>query len=221
MRSKTRPIAKPQNVGINSMRRAFTILTILILAIGCNDNSHPQIIEKSEDLKNEKGRQDSENDTLKTFADTIKNEEIRTDKKKQTAIIDFNGTVEVRTNQHEIEFINLRFYNQLDSLIKFEKRCLGSSLKGLHWTFFKIAENSYELTASSDFGGTYIGYATIDNSVVFLSHEEPELYRRTARQKEFRFNNKKFSYTEDYSVWQFKREGNEMKITKSYTLPCD
>lgn len=197
-------------------------MIVLILTISCNDNSSQRIIEKTDDLKTEKSEQYIEIDTLKIFADTTKNGENRTDRKKtQTDRIDFTETAEIRTTQHEVEFIDLRFYNQLDSLIKYEKMCLGSTLKGLHWTFFKIAENKYELTASSDFGGTYLGYAIIDNSLVFFSPDEPRLYRKAERKKEFKFENKKFPYPEDYSVWIFMNDRNEMKITESYTLPCD
>jgi hypothetical protein len=204
------------------MRRVTIILTITILTIGCFDNSKEKNVSDQSQVT-----------TLDTTQnDSIITKEIKSDistkpaertktKKNEGDIVDFTGTKEVKVTLNEIEIINSNFYRQLDSLIRWEKKCSNSTLKELHWMFHPFGKEIYELTAASDFGGKYNGYIIIDNSVVFLAPDLPDFYRVTNKAKEFKFENKKFPYPEDYSVWIFESKEKKMKIIKSYTLPCN
>ncbi|MFP5471889.1 MAG: hypothetical protein ACLGGV_09870 [Bacteroidia bacterium] len=192
------------------------IIIVLILNISCDDNSQKRFTKTSE-KKIEKTKK-NDIDTSITPTELF---EIEDTINKKDDIFDYTKTIEVEAVMNQVEFIDLNFYNILDSLVKFEKKCLNSNLDELHWTFFKINEKIYEFTAHSDFGGEYSGYTTIDNTLVFFNTDEPSLYKKTNKKREFHFTNKKFPYPEDYSVWILKSKNGEMKILKSYTLPCE
>ncbi len=191
--------------------RQTIIYIFLIFLLGCNnqeEEKHSAIGNKADSTKKKEYRQ-----TL------VQPDSILISPKKD--IVDFTKTVQVKVKMNEIEFLDSVFFKQIDSLIKFEKKCMNSTLKGLHWVFNDIGEKTYELTASSDFAGTYHGYVVIDNSIVFLGPKELRLYRKTERNRMFIFANKKFPFPEDYSVWLFKFDGERIKLVKSYTFPCD
>jgi len=204
------------------MKRALSILLTVIVAVSCNERSDPDsgLSPKVHDI-DEPAQLELNATTKVDSSDTLSHKVEPVSKDVKQDIVDLSGTTTVKTTQYEVELLDTLFRNQIDSLIRFEKKCLGSSGIGLHWTFIKMAENKYELTAHTDFGGTYQGYTIIDNSLVFLMPDEPLLYYKTNRKKDFVFENKKFPYAEDYSVWIFEFEDRVLTILKSYTLPCD
>lgn len=203
------------------MRQALNTLVVVIVAISCNEQSESYSMVNPDD-QNIQAEQIELSDTTKEIQrDTLSHEPEIGSMKVKPGIEDLSGTTTVKTTQFEIEFVDAAFKHQLDSLIRYEKKCPGSSGSELHWTFFKMTEDKYEFTAHTDFGGNFQGYALIDNSVVFFGPELPSLYSKTERKKDFVFENKKFPYPEDYSVWIFSLEDGVMKVIKSYTLPCD
>ncbi len=125
----------------------------------------------------------------------------------------------------KVEIIDIEFYNQLDSLIKFEKKCMHSSLKELHWVFDSNNKGGYMLTAESGFGRGKIpiGYYIIDSSIVFFRTNEPRLFinKHSDRKLTYVYTKKDLQGPEDYSVWIFKFIDKRLEIVKSYTLPCN
>lgn len=135
---------------------------------------------------------------------------------------DWTGTREVKLKLNEFKVTDNLFYSLLDSIVKREKKCMNSNLNALHWKLFELKENVFHLTMGSDIGkAKYEGYFMIDNMIFLTTKDIPNKLERTERIEKFKFKNKNFPYPEDYSTYFFANVNGQMKIVKSYTIPCD
>ena len=135
---------------------------------------------------------------------------------------DWTGTHEVKLELKEFEVMDSVLYSILDSVVKLEKKCMKSNLSNLHWTLFEWQENVFHLTMSSDVGeAEYKGYFMIDNMLFLTAEYLPKKLKHTGEFKKFTFEDKNVPYPEDYSTYFFANVNGQMKLIKSYTMPCN
>jgi len=208
--------------------KIFILVFLAIAIIGCKGNT------KSSD---EKSTHVSATDTIQlqpSMSITIGSNKI--DKVDTTATklnenadgtskdisADWTGTHKVKLELKEFEVMDSVLYSLLDSIVKREKKCMKSNLSALHWTLFEWQENVFHLTMASDVGETeYKGYFMIDNMLFLTAEYLPKKLKQTGEFKKFTFEDKNFPYPEDYSSYFVANVSGQMKLIKSYTIPCD
>ncbi|HQV52132.1 MAG: hypothetical protein IPI00_10735 [Flavobacteriales bacterium] len=157
-----------------------------------------------------------------TEIDTLESIQTKTANKK---LIDeakeWKGTHDVKLALNEFKVTDSSFYSLLDSIVRTEKLCSNSSLDDLHWILFKWKHNVYYLTMASDGGGyDYSGFFVIDDMLFLTTESLPGKLTLTDNIEKFTFEGKNYPYPEDYSTYFLANMNGQMKLVKSYTLPC-
>jgi len=201
--------------------KIFIIVFLAIAMIGCKGNKSSNENTIRVNAEDTIQLQPSSNKIVKVDTKATKLDGIADGTLKDTSE-DWTGTHKVKLELKEFEVMDSVLYSLLDSLVKSEKKCLSSNLSALHWTLFEWQENVYHLTMASDVGeAEYKGYFMIDNMLFLTTENLPKNLKQTGEFKKFEFEDKNFTYPEDYSTYLVANVNGQMKLIKSYTIPCD
>ncbi len=109
----------------------------------------------------------------------------------------------------------------LDSLIAFEKDCLGDDHPDF-WLLGQWKTGVFQFTGTSGFTANALGFTMVDGNVVFLYDALPEAADQSDKRRSFsRSVSEASSGPEDYSAWYIQQANGYNRVVQAYTLPCN
>jgi hypothetical protein len=109
----------------------------------------------------------------------------------------------------------------LDSLIAFEKGCLGEDSPD-YWQLGQLEAQLFMFTGTSGVGESAIGFTKVNDDVVFIYKALPHAADQSDKIRSFsRTTFAGAPAPEDYSTWLIHDEYGREKIVKSFTVPCN